>query len=67
MGPKTNPASSSSSKKLCEREITQPEIETLLEDGKKTVLEGFVSKRGSKFNAHLVLSKAKADFEFPPR
>ncbi|WP_221028962.1 type IA DNA topoisomerase [Actomonas aquatica] len=56
-------------KKLCDREITQPEIETLLKDGKTPVLEGFVSKRGSKFNAHLVLSKtkAKADFEFPPR
>ncbi len=56
-------------KKLCDREITQAEVETLLKEGKTPVLEGFVSKRGSKFNAHLVLSKtkAKADFEFPPR
>ena len=32
-------------------------------------VEGFVSKRGNKFSAYLVLSQKqdKADFEFPPR
>jgi DNA topoisomerase-3 len=56
-------------KKLCDREITQAEIEQLMSEGKTALLEGFVSKRGAKFAAHLVLSKtkAKADFEFPPR
>ncbi|MCF3648786.1 type IA DNA topoisomerase [Synoicihabitans lomoniglobus] len=56
-------------KKLCDREITQTEIEQLMSEGKTALLEGFVSKRGAKFSAHLVLSKtkAKADFEFPPR
>ncbi len=56
-------------KKLCEREITKPEATQLMAEGKTGLLDGFVSKRGSKFAAHLVLSKtkAKADFEFPPR
>ena len=56
-------------KKLCDREITQDEASQLMGEGKTALLEGFVSKRGSKFDAHLVLSKtkAKADFEFPPR
>jgi len=54
---------------LCDREITRAEVAQLLRDGKTPLLEGFVSKRGAKFSAHLVLSKtkAKADFEFPPR
>ena len=56
-------------KNLCDREITREEADALLKDGKTPLLEGFVSKRGSKFAAHLVLSKTKvkADFEFPPR
>jgi DNA topoisomerase-3 len=56
-------------KKLCDREITQAEVTELLTAGKTALLEDFVSKRGSKFSAHLVLSKTKkkADFEFPPR
>lgn len=56
-------------KTLCEREITRDEAGKLMAQGKTPLLEGFVSKRGSKFSAHLVLSKtkAKADFEFPPR
>jgi DNA topoisomerase-3 len=33
------------------------------------LLQGFVSKRGNKFDAHLVLApkKDKANFEFGPR
>jgi len=56
-------------KKLCEREITVPEVLELLNEGKSPLLDGFVSKRGNKFSAYLVLSstKSKADFEFPPR
>lgn len=56
-------------KQLCDREITQAEVTELLTTGKTALLEDFVSKRGSKFSAHLVLSKTKkkADFEFPPR
>ncbi len=56
-------------KQLCDREITKGEATALVGSGKTPLLEGFVSKRGSKFSAHLVLSKtkSKADFEFPPR
>jgi len=56
-------------KKLCEHEITPEEVKELLAEGKSQLIENFVSKRGNKFAAHLVLSqkKDKADFEFPPR
>ncbi len=54
---------------LLDQEIPQAEVERLLNEGKTNLIEGMVSKRGSKFNAYLVLSKtkSKADFEFPPR
>ena len=56
-------------KKLCEHEITPDEVKELLSEGKSHLIEDFVSKRGNKFAAHLVLSqkKDKAEFEFPPR
>jgi DNA topoisomerase III len=56
-------------RKLCDLDIPPEEVERLLTDGKTGLIDGFVSKRGSKFSAYLVLSKnkAKADFEFPPR
>jgi DNA topoisomerase III len=56
-------------RKLCDFEIPREEVERLVTDGKTGLIDGFVSKRGAKFSAYLVLSKtkAKADFEFPPR
>jgi len=56
-------------KKLCEHDITQDEVKELLSEGKSRLIENFVSKRGNKFAAHLVLSrkKGKAEFEFLPR
>ena len=38
-------------------------------EGRSHLIEDFISKRGNKFAAHLVLSakKDKAEFEFPPR
>ncbi len=56
-------------KKLCEHEITTDEVQALLAQGKSPLIEDFVSKRGNKFAAYLVLSakKDKAEFEFPPR
>jgi DNA topoisomerase III len=56
-------------KKLCEHDITQDEVKELLSAGKSRLIENFVSKRGKKFAAHLVLSqkKDKAEFEFLPR
>jgi len=44
-------------------------VTRLLNEGKTELIEDFVSKRGSKFGAYLVLSQKedKAEFEFPPR
>ncbi len=57
------------SKTLCEHEITTDEVKELLARGKSPLIEDFVSKRGNKFAAYLILSpkKDKAEFEFPPR
>ncbi len=54
---------------LCGKEIPPEEAERLVEMGKTGLIEGFVSKRGSHFNAYLKLAKdkKKAEFEFPPR
>ncbi|MDI1320354.1 MAG: DNA topoisomerase 3 [bacterium] len=57
------------SKKLCEVEIPAEQVLKLLDGGRSDLIEGFVSKRGNKFSAYLVLSQKqdKAEFEFPPR
>jgi DNA topoisomerase-3 len=57
------------SKKLCEVDLPVEQVQKLLTDGRSDLIEGFVSKRGNKFSAYLVLSQKqdKADFEFPPR
>lgn len=57
------------SKKLCEVELPAAQVQKLLTDGRSDLIENFVSKRGNKFSAYLVLSQKqdKADFEFPPR
>ena len=57
------------SKKLCEVEIPVAQVLKLLDGGRSDLIENFVSKRGNKFGAFLVLSQKqdKAEFEFPPR
>ena len=57
------------SKQLCDHEITPDEVQELVAQGRSPLIDDFVSKRGNKFAAHLVLSqkKDKADFEFAPR
>jgi DNA topoisomerase-3 len=57
------------SKRLCEHDISVAEVTELVTDGKTGLIEGFVSKRGNKFAAYLILSQKqdKAEFEFPPR
>lgn len=56
-------------RELCGLTLPPEEIERMLETGKSGLIEGFVSKRGAKFNAYLTLSKdkKKAEFEFGPR
>jgi DNA topoisomerase III len=57
------------SKKLCEHAVTPDEVRELLAQGRSPLIEDFISKRGQKFSAYLVLSQKqdKAEFEFPPR
>jgi DNA topoisomerase-3 len=57
------------SKKICERDITEEEALAVVNGGRTALLEGFISKKGKPFSAHLVLSKKKdrADFEFAER
>ncbi len=57
------------SKKLCEIDIPVDQVLKLLDGGRSDLIENFVSKRGNKFSAYLVLSQKqdKAEFEFPPR
>jgi DNA topoisomerase-3 len=54
---------------LCQKEVPPEEVRQLLDTGKTGLIEGFISKRGLPFKAYLVLtkSKAKVEFEFPPR
>ncbi|HTL69205.1 MAG TPA: DNA topoisomerase III [Lacunisphaera sp.] len=56
-------------RKICDLEIPVEEVRRLVTEGRSHLIEGFVSKRGTKFNAYLVLSQKqdKAEFEFPPR
>jgi DNA topoisomerase-3 len=54
---------------ICAKEIPPGELHNLLENGRTNLIEGFMSKRMTPFNAYLVLSKnrQKTEFEFPPR
>lgn len=54
---------------LCKREIKRSEVEDYLFKGETPVLSGFVSKKGRKFSAKLVMEKGGDNFrfEFPPR
>jgi DNA topoisomerase-3 len=54
---------------ICQKEVPVEEVRQLMETGRTNLIEGFISKRLQPFSAYLVLSKtkAKSDFEFPPR
>ncbi len=55
-------------KTILQRPIEAEHIVKLLADGRTELLEGFISKAGKPFPAHLVLGeKGKVEFEFPPR
>jgi DNA topoisomerase-3 len=67
--PDTDRAAFQMKRVICQYEVPEEEVLRLLDGGRTELISEFVSKRGSKFGAYLVLSKnkAKADFEFPPR
>ena len=54
---------------LCKREIKRAEVATYLETGETPVLTNFISRRGRKFAAKLVMESDGTGFrfEFPPR
>ncbi|HQF38172.1 MAG TPA: DNA topoisomerase 3 [Opitutaceae bacterium] len=56
-------------REICKKEISPSEVVQLLANGRTELIEGFTSKRGSAFAAHLVLAKKKdrSEFEFPER
>ena len=51
------------------KELPRDQIIKLFVEGKTEVIEGFISKKGRPFKAHLLLDKStgKLGWEFPPR
>jgi len=55
-------------KEIAGKKISQTQVKTLLEKGKTSVIKGFTSKAGKKFDAVLKLSAdGKVEFDFPER
>ncbi|MDR3090226.1 MAG: DNA topoisomerase III [Desulfobulbaceae bacterium] len=53
---------------ILSKEISPEDIRRLLEDGKTSLISGFISKKKRPFDAWLLLNKSgKLSFEFPPR
>ena len=57
------------SKEILKKELPREQIIKLFVEGKTEVINGFISKKGRPFNAHLLLNKStgKLGWEFPPR
>jgi len=56
------------SKIILSKHITRENIQQLLNDGKTTLIQGFISKKRRPFDAYLLLANnGKISFEFPPR
>ncbi len=57
------------SKEILKKELPKEQVVKLFEEGKTEVIDGFISKKGRPFNAHLLLDKStgKLGWEFPPR
>jgi len=49
---------------ICGRVISKKNVEKLLETGKTSKIEGFISKNNKEFNAYLKLDKDKVVFDF---
>jgi DNA topoisomerase-3 len=62
------PCKFKSGKVILEQPVDRVQVGKLLADGKSELLEEFISRRGNKFKAWLVLhDKGKVGFEFPER
>ena len=56
------------SKKILNRDITVPEVQDLLKNGKTALLERFISNKTRRpFSAFLMWKDGKVSFDFPPR
>ena len=57
------------SKEILKKELPKDQVIKLFTEGKTEVIEGFISKKGRPFKAHLLLDKStgKLGWEFPPR
>lgn len=49
---------------ICKRVISLKNAKLLLEKGKTSKIEGFISKKGTTFNAYLILKDNKIEFSF---
>ncbi|MFM7232643.1 MAG: DNA topoisomerase 3 [bacterium] len=57
-------------KRLCQKELTPENAREFFQDGRTTLIEGMISKRGRPFSAFLVCTPAEKrllQWEFPPR
>ncbi|MFP6872551.1 MAG: DNA topoisomerase [Verrucomicrobiales bacterium] len=54
---------------ILQKEIPREQAGKLFSEGRTEIIEGFISKRGRPFSAHLLLDKTtgKLGWEFPPR
>src|SRR5437660_4990409 len=55
------------SKTILGKDIPREQAEKLLTTGKTDLIDGFISKRGRPFAAHLKLEDGKVGFEFPEK
>ena len=52
---------------VCSKKLTDNQMKNLIQKGKTSVLKGFVSKKGTKFDAALSLENGQVKFVFPER
>lgn len=69
MATKADPRGIRISKTILKKEIPSEQAIKLFKDGKTDLLQGFISKKGRPFAAHLLLNRVngKLEFEFAPR
>ena len=69
MAPEKQKGGTRISKEILKKELPRDQIIKLFVEGKTEVIEGFISKKGRPFKAHLLLDKStgKLGWEFPPR
>ena len=54
--------------KICGKKLTESQVKKLAENKKTGLIKGFKSKKGTAFNAYLILDSAgKINFEFEKR